>query len=55
MQATYKTIKSAGLVESESKNPVFSAIERVTSEEERGLYPKHQKEHWKANATVAPT
>lgn len=51
MQATYKTIKSAGLVESEIKKSRFLChLERVTSEEEaKAFIQSIKKEHWKAN------
>lgn len=51
MQATYKTIKSAGLVESEIKKSRFLChLERVTSEEEAKTFIQSiKKEHWKAN------
>ena len=51
MQATYKTIKSAGLVESEIKKSRFLChLERVTSEEEAKVFIQSiKKEHWKAN------
>ena len=51
MQATYKTIKSAGLVESEIKKSRFLChLERVTSEEEAKVFIQSiKREHWKAN------
>lgn len=51
MQATYKTIKSAGLVKSEIKKSRFLChLERVTSEEEaKAFIQSIKKEHWKAN------
>lgn len=51
MQATYKTIKSAGLVESEVKKSRFLChLKRVTTEEEaKAFIQSIKKEHWKAN------
>lgn len=51
MQATYKTIKSAGLVESEVKKSRFLChLKRVTTEEEaKAFIQSIKKERWKAN------
>lgn len=51
MQTTYKTIKSAGLVESEVKKSRFLChLKRVTTEEEaKAFIQSIKKEHWKAN------
>lgn len=51
MQATYKTIKTDGLAETEIKKSRFLChLKRVTSEEEAKAFIQGiKKEHWKAN------
>lgn len=51
MQATYKTIKTDGLAETEIKKSRFLChLKRVTSEEEaKAFIQSIKKEHWKAN------
>lgn len=51
MQATYKTIKTDGLAETEIKKSRFLChLKRVTSEEEaKAFIQGTKKEHWKAN------
>ncbi|EOH86988.1 YigZ family protein [Enterococcus asini] len=51
MQATYKTIKTDGLAETEIKKSRFLChLKRVTSEEEAKVFIQGiKKEHWKAN------
>lgn len=51
MQATYKTIKTDGLAETEIKKSRFLChLKRVTSEEEAKAFIRGiKKEHWKAN------